>query len=67
MHSAYWWFETRTGANLELILLELVTTSIKIDRLDHPLLIELIAVLGLFVEVIMRTFSLAIRVRQSQD
>lgn len=67
MHSAYWWFETRTGANLELILLELATTSIKIDRLDHPLLIELIAVLGLFVEVIMRTFSRVIRVRQSQD
>ena len=56
MHSAYWWSRTRTGANLELILLELSTTSIRTDRLDHPSLVELTAVLGLFVEVIMRTF-----------
>ena len=67
MHSAYWWFETRTDANLGLILLKLATASIKIDRLDHPLLIELKVVLGLFVEVIMRTFSRVIRVKQSLD
>ena len=67
MHFAYWWFETRTSANLGLILLKLAIASIRIDRLDHPLLIELIVVLGLFVEVIMRTFSRVIRVKQSQD
>ena len=67
MHSACWWFETRTGANLGLILVELATTSIRIDRLDHPSLTELITVLGLFVEVITRTFSRVIRVKQSLD
>ena len=67
MHFAYWWSETRTGANLELILLKLATTSIRIDRLDHPSLVELKAVLGLFAAVIMRTFSRVVLVRQSQD
>ena len=56
MHFAYWWFKTRTGANLGLILLEPAVISIRIDRLDLPSLVELKEVLGLFVEVIKRTF-----------
>ena len=67
MHSAYWWSRTRTGANLVLILPELSTTSIRTDRLDYPSLTELTAVLGLFVEVTMRTFSHVTLVKQSQD
>ena len=66
MHFAYWWFKTRTGANLGLILLEPAVISIRIDRLDLPSLVELKEVPGLFVEVIMRTFSHVILGMQSQ-